>query len=84
MDLISANQFHLVVFLPSNTYTRFSAARSCPNTVFSDPLMMKYPPQSILHSPVTFDCICLFCVNTQMDDFTIIGILPIFIFGNTF
>ena len=24
-----------------NTYTRFSAARSCPKTVFSEPLIMK-------------------------------------------
>ena len=52
-DLISAVQLHFVVFLPSKQYILFSAARSCPNTVFSDPLIMKYPPQSIEHSP---DC----------------------------
>ena len=84
MDLISANQFHFVVFLPSKQYTRFSAARSCPNTVFSEPFITKYPPQSILHSPVKFVCKCLFWVNTQIDDFTMIGILPIFIFGSIF
>ena len=84
MDFISAYQLHFVVFFPSKQYTRFSAARSCPNTVFSDPLIIKYPPQSSGHSPINTGSIERFWERTHIDDFNIIGIFPIFILGNIF
>ena len=41
-DFTSAFQVYFVSFLEIlKQYTRFSAARSCPNTVFSDPLIIK-------------------------------------------
>ena len=52
-DLISAFQVYFVSFFEIlKQYTRFSAARSCPKIVFSEPLIIKYPPELYLHSPV--------------------------------
>ena len=62
----------------------FSDARSCPKTIFSDPLMMKYPPQSIGHSLVNIGLMWSFWLNTHISDFTIIGIFPILILGISF
>ena len=60
-DLISAFQVYLVSFLETlKQYTRFSAALSCPKTVFSEPLIIKYPPASYLHSPVCVFSKCLY------------------------
>ena len=81
-DFISAFHVYLVSFLDTlKQYTRFSAARSCPNTVFSEPFIIKYPPASNLHSPVCVFSKCLYWFNTQIFDFNIIGNLPICIFG---
>ena len=55
IDFTSACHAHLLfTFLILKHIILFSAALSCPITVFSLPLIIKYPPGSYLHSPVIF------------------------------
>ena len=78
IDLISAIQLHLLLFfLTLKHIILFSAALSCAKQVFSLPLIMKYPPPSYLHSPVISASRWLYCFNTQILDFNIIGSFPI-------
>ena len=77
IDFTSAIHEYFVLFLEIlKQYTRFSAARSCPITVFSDPLIIKYPPASYLHSPVCVLSKCLYWFKTQILDFNMMGSLP--------
>ena len=61
IDLISADHVYFVLFLLMlKQYTLFSADLSCERTVFSEPLIIKYPPVLYLHSPVVLWSICLY------------------------
>ena len=63
LDTERISQLHkylVLFFLTSKQYTRFSADLSWPNMIFSEPSIIKYPPASYLHSPVSVFSKCLY------------------------
>ena len=57
-------------------YNILSANFSCGITVFSFPLIMKYPPISLRHSPIEYRVSLSSPRNMQKSDCNIIGNLP--------
>ena len=59
-DFISATQLHFGLFLDTLKHcTLFSTTLSCAMQVFSEPFIIKYPPESKLHSPRVWFDTCL-------------------------
>ena len=79
-DLISVTHGSCSILL-LKVYTKLQAIRSWPTTTFSEPLMMKQPPWSQGHSPISMRSSLSASLSLHQLDLTMTGMLANSILG---